>query len=150
MVFLILKARANERNMAMAQHRPTLLGKCCAMLAKGVQTITTFWAMLRTVIPQRSLGSIFTQNSLRNRRMKHSVRTREPNNVVRTVQTNPTCCDMLHRSRKQKKCWQMLGKKFDWFQTSRNMCQHHATLSNMVYKRTQHVVPCALLQKRFG
>ena len=22
----------------------------------------------------------------------------------------------------QKKCWHMLGKKFDWFQTGRNMC----------------------------
>ena len=27
----------------------------------------------------------------------------------------------------QKKCWHMLGKKFDWFQTGRNICQHHAT-----------------------
>ena len=53
-------------------------------------------------------------------RMKHSVRTREPNNVVRTVQTNPTCCDMLHRSRKQKKCWQMLG-------TCANIMQHCPT-----------------------
>ena len=44
--WMTLKARANERNM-LAQHRPTLLGKCCAMLAEGVQTITTCWAMLR-------------------------------------------------------------------------------------------------------
>ena len=41
-----IKACANERNM-LAQHRPTLLGKCCAMLAEGVQTITTCWPMLR-------------------------------------------------------------------------------------------------------
>ena len=27
----------------------------------------------------------------------------------------------------QKKCWHMLGKKFDWFQTERNVYQHHAT-----------------------
>ena len=27
----------------------------------------------------------------------------------------------------QKKCWHMLDKKFDWFQTERNVYQHHAT-----------------------
>ena len=46
----------------------------------------------------------------------------------------------------QQKCWHMLGKKFDWFQTGRNICQHHTTQPNMVYKRTQHVVPNMLAQ----
>ena len=30
-------------------------------------------------------------------------------------------------TREQKKCWQMLGNTFDWFQTGHNICQHHAT-----------------------
>ena len=35
----------------------------------------------------------------------------------------------------------MSSKKFDWFQTARNMCQHMQNSHNMVYKQAQHVVP---------
>ena len=46
----------------------------------------------------------------------------------------------------QKKCWHMLEKKFDRFQTGRNICQHRATLASMLYKRMQHVLPNMLAQ----
>ena len=36
------------------------------------------------------------------------------------------CDHLVHWSREQKKCWHVNGK-FDWFQTGRNICQHHAT-----------------------
>ena len=39
----------------------------------------------------------------------------------------------------QKKCWELLAKKFDRFQTLRNNSQQHATTCNRVCKRTQHV-----------
>ena len=60
------------------------------------------------------------------------------------------CNHLVHRSctitGEQKKCWHMLEKKFDRFQTGRNICQHRATLASMVYKRTQHVLPNMLAQ----
>ena len=42
------------------------------------------------------------------------------------------CNHLVHRSREQKKCWHMLGKKFDWFQikldaTYANIMQHRPT-----------------------
>ena len=37
------------------------------------------------------------------------------------------CNHLVHWSWEQKKCWHMLGKKFDWFQTGRNTCQHSPT-----------------------
>ena len=50
---------------------------------------------------------------------------------------------LVHRSQEQKEFWHIFGKKFDWFQTGRSKCQHHATYPNMVYKlgnnTTQHV-----------
>ena len=39
----------------------------------------------------------------------------------------------------QKKCWELLAEKFDWFQTLRNNTQQHPTTCNRVRKRTQHV-----------
>ena len=36
------------------------------------------------------------------------------------------CNYLTHRS-SENMCWHMLGKKFDWFQTRHNLCQHHAT-----------------------
>jgi hypothetical protein len=37
------------------------------------------------------------------------------------------------------KCWTMLDEKFEQNQTWSNIIQHNATISNMVFKRTQHV-----------
>ena len=73
------------------------------------------------------------------------MRTRKPNNVASRA-----------NERNMLRCGQMLGEKFDRFQTSRNMCQHHATLPNMVYKRLQHVAPnnvvrcCANMLRSFA
>ena len=39
----------------------------------------------------------------------------------------------------QKKCWELLAEKFDWFQSLRNNTQQHPTTCNRVRKRTQHV-----------
>ena len=39
----------------------------------------------------------------------------------------------------QKKCWELLGEKFDWFQNLRNNTQQYPTTCNRVCKRTQHV-----------
>ena len=37
------------------------------------------------------------------------------------------------------KCWTILDEKFEQNQTWSNIIQHNATISNMVFKRTQHV-----------
>ena len=46
-----------------------------------------------------------------------------PNNVGRAVQTNPTLLRYASAITEQKKCWEMLAEKFDWFQTLRNNMQ---------------------------
>ena len=64
---------------------------------------------------------------------------RVPNNVERTVQTDPTLLRYASATTEQKKCWELLAQKFDWFQTLRNNSQQHATTCNRVCKRTQHL-----------
>ena len=64
---------------------------------------------------------------------------RGPNNVGRAVQTDPTLLRYASAITEQKKCWELLAEKFDWFQTLRNNTQHHPTTCNRVCKRTQHV-----------
>ena len=49
------------------------------------------------------------------------------NNVGRAVQTNPTLLFYASAITEQKKCWELLAEKFDWFQTLRNNTQQHAT-----------------------
>ena len=41
----------------------------------------------------------------------------------------------------QKKYWELLSRKFEQFQTSRNSSQQLAITCNREYKRTQHVTP---------
>ena len=41
----------------------------------------------------------------------------------------------------QKKCWELLAKKFDQFETLRNNSLQHATTCNRVCKRMQQVTP---------
>ena len=65
--------------------------------------------------------------------------TRGPNNVGRAVQTDPTLLRYASAITEQKKCWELLAEKFDWFQTLRNNTQQHPTTCNRVCKRTQHV-----------
>ena len=67
------------------------------------------------------------------------MRVRGPNNVGRAVQTNPTLLRYASAITEQKKCWELLVQNFELFQTLRNNTQQHATTSNRVYKRTQHV-----------
>ena len=62
-----------------------------------------------------------------------------PNNVGRAVQTDPTLLGYASAITEQKKCWELLAEKFDWFQTLRNNTQQHPTTCNRVCKRTQHV-----------
>ena len=50
-----------------------------------------------------------------------SVRGR--NNVGRAVQTDPTLLRYASVITEQKKCWELLAEKFDWFQTLRNNMQ---------------------------
>ena len=42
---------------------------------------------------------------------------RSPNNVERAVQTDPTLLRYVSVITEQKKCWEFLTHKFDWFQT---------------------------------
>ena len=62
-----------------------------------------------------------------------------PNNVGRAVPTDPTLLRYASAIMEQKKCWELLAKKFDRFQTLRNNTQQHPTTCNRVCKRTQHV-----------
>ena len=48
---------------------------------------------------------------------------RDPNNVGRAVQTDPTLLRYASAITEQKKCWELLAEKFDWFQTFRNNMQ---------------------------
>ena len=64
---------------------------------------------------------------------------RGPNNVGRAVQTDPTLLRYASAITEQKKCWELLPEKFDWFQTLRNNTQQHPTTCNRVCRRTQHV-----------
>ena len=67
------------------------------------------------------------------------MRVRGPNNVRRAVQTDLTLLRYASAITEQKKCWELLAEKFDWFQTLRNNTQQHPTTCNRVYKRRQHV-----------
>ena len=64
---------------------------------------------------------------------------RGPNNVGRAVQTDPTMLRYDSAITEQKKCWELLAEKFDWFQTLRNNKQQHPTTCNRMCKRTQQV-----------
>ena len=64
---------------------------------------------------------------------------RGPNNIGRAVQADPTLLLYASEIREQKKCWELLAEKFDWFQTLRDNTQQHPTTCNRVCKRTQHV-----------
>ena len=66
--------------------------------------------------------------------------------VCKRMQQLPTMleelCKLLRYASaitEQKKCWELLAEKFDWFQTLRNNTQQHPTTCNRVCKRTQHV-----------
>ena len=74
------------------------------------------------------------------------MRVRGPNNVGRAVQTDPTLLPYASAITEQKKCWELLARKFDRFQTLCNNLQQHA-------KRAQHVtsnkiVSCWLTMSR--
>ena len=61
------------------------------------------------------------------------------NNVGRAVQTDTTLLRYASAITEQKKCWELLAEKFDWFQTLHNNTKQHPTTCNRVCKRTQHV-----------
>ena len=44
------------------------------------------------------------------------MRVRGPNNVGRAVQTDPTLLRYASAITEQKKCWELLARKFDRFQ----------------------------------
>ena len=60
------------------------------------------------------------------------------------------CNHLVHWSPENKRnvdiCWAKRLTGSYWFQNGRNICQHHATYPNKVYRRTQHVVPNMLAQ----
>ena len=43
---------------------------------------------------------------------------------------DPTLLRYASATTEQKKCWELLAEKFDWFQTFRNNTQQHATTCN--------------------
>ena len=55
---------------------------------------------------------------------------RGPNNFGRAVQTDPTLLRYASAITEQNKCWQLLGEKFDQFQTLCNNSQQHPTTCN--------------------
>ena len=55
------------------------------------------------------------------------MRLRGPNNVGRAVQTDLTLLPYASGITEQKKCWELLAKRCEWFQTLRNNSQQHAT-----------------------
>ena len=57
----------------------------------------------------------------------------------RAVQTDPTLLCYASATTEQKKCWELLAQKFNWFQTLPNNSQQHTATCNKVCKRTQHV-----------
>ena len=67
------------------------------------------------------------------------ISVRGHNNVGRAVQTDPTLLRYASAITEQKKCWELLAEKCDWFQTLRNNTQQHPTTCSRVCKRTQHV-----------
>ena len=52
---------------------------------------------------------------------------REPNHVGRAVKTDPTLLHYASVITEPKKCWELLGQKFDRFQILFNNSQQHAT-----------------------
>ena len=64
---------------------------------------------------------------------------RGPNNVGRALQTNPTLLCYASAITEQKKFWELLVEKFDWFQTL-------ATTSNNMQKGTQTDATCNIQQ----
>ena len=62
------------------------------------------------------------------------MRERGFNNVGRAAQTDPKLLPYASTITKRKKCWEMLAQSLTGFK----LCAH-ATTSNKVYKRTQHV-----------
>ena len=67
------------------------------------------------------------------------MRLRGPNNVGRAVQTDLTLLPYASGITEQKKFWELLAKRCEWFQTLRNNSQQRATTCNRVCKRTRHV-----------
>ena len=53
------------------------------------------------------------------------MRVRGPNNVGRAVQTDPPLLRYASAITEQKKCWELLARKFDRFQTLCNNPQQH-------------------------
>ena len=51
------------------------------------------------------------------------MRVRGPNNVGRAVQTDLTLLPYASGITERKKCWELLAKKSEWFQTTRNNTQ---------------------------
>ena len=64
---------------------------------------------------------------------------RGPNNVGGPVHTDPTLLHNAQAITEQKKCWALLARKFDWFQTLHNNYKQCTTTCNRVCKWTQHV-----------
>ena len=53
---------------------------------------------------------------------------RGPNNVGRSVQTDLTFLRYVLAITEQKKCYELLAPKFDWFQTLRNVGSYWPTM----------------------
>ena len=65
----------------------------------------------------------------------------------RAVQTDPTLLCYASATTEQKKCWELLAQKFDWFQTLRNNSQQHtATCNNMQQQGVQTDATCNIQQ----
>ena len=143
------------------QQQPTLLGSCCVCVSSGLQTDATThqqcWELLRPCWHRCANGPKNSQQCWDLQCIVGRIqliwlwrpcvmRVRGPNNVGRAVQTDPTLLRYASAITEQKKCWELLARKFDRFQTLCNNPQQHA-------KRTQHVtsnkiVSCWLTMSR--
>ena len=85
-------------------------------------------------------GKNATHKTLQNPSRPCVMRVCGPNKAGRTVQNGPTFLRFASAITEQRKCWELVGQKFDRFQTLRNNSQQHATNCSRMYKRTQHVI----------
>ena len=73
------------------------------------------------------MAAVSVKRSIKRRCKPCIMRVRGHNNVGRAVQPDPTLLRYASANTEQKKFWELLVQKLDWFQTLCNNSQQHAT-----------------------
>ena len=122
------------------QQQPTMLGSCCVCVSSGLQTDATThqqcWELLRPCWHRCANGPKNSQQCWDLQCIVRRIqliwlwrpcvmRVRGPNNVGRAVQTDPPLLRYASAITEQKKCWELLARKFDRFQTLCNNPPQH-------------------------